>query len=496
MKTQIIQLEAHDDHISIRDKMNWSKTPRILLVFPRRGKFDLNTLDLKLIQRHAKSLGAELGLVTKSAKIIRAADALNISVFESNLAAQRESWHLSERKTYRKRRSPQYLREKQKEFRKNDAKWRSHPLTRLVFFALGVLALLTVIIAFLPRAEIALEPKKRVQSLIIPVRANANIIDVFLSGSIPAQTTRVTLAESRSTGASGRIAVPAKNARGTIIFRNLTDSPLQIPAGTIIRSLEDEEVRYKTMDNAEIEGGIDAEVEVRVEALVFGERGNLDPNLLEAIEGDLGLSLAATNPNPILGGIDDFVLAPSAQDRSELRDLLMNSFYQRAEEKIAAELATGDLLFPSAVSETEIIEESYDPPEGEPGDRLTLNMSVEFEIQFAKGSDLAELAQSALDASLPTGFSPVPNTLQFEPLSDFENNQLGITSWQMRVEQDLRPTITPAQIAALTQGRKIEIASQNLQENLELSETPTITLTPSWWKWMPIAPFRIELVMK
>ncbi|MBT3313540.1 MAG: hypothetical protein HN390_02905 [Anaerolineae bacterium] len=496
MKTQIIQLEPHDNHISIRDKMNWSKTPRILLVLPRRGKFDLNTLDLKLLQRYAKSLGAELGLVTKSTKVIRAADVLNISVFESNLAAQRESWHLSVRKKYREHKASKDLREKQKEFRTKEAKWRNHPLTRLAFFSLGVLALLMVIVAFLPRAEVVLVPEKRVQSLIIPVRANADITEIFLSGSIPAQRARVILTESTSAGASGRIAVPAKNARGTVIFHNLTDSPVQIPAGTIIRSLEDEEIRFETMDNTKIEGGVDAEVEVRVEALIFGERGNLDPNLLEAIEGDLGLSLAATNPNPIEGGSDDFVLAPSTQDRSELRDRLMVSFYQQAEEKIAEELSTGDLLFPNAVSEAEIIEEIYDPPPGESGDRLTLSVSVEFEIQFAKGTDLAELAQSALDASLPTEFSPVPNTLRFEHLSDFENNAPGITSWQMRVEQDLRPIITPAQIAALTQGCEIEVATQSLKENFELAEPPTITVTPSWWKWMPIAPFRIELVLK
>jgi hypothetical protein len=36
MKTQIIQLESHDDIISIRDKMGWSQTSRILLVWPEK----------------------------------------------------------------------------------------------------------------------------------------------------------------------------------------------------------------------------------------------------------------------------------------------------------------------------------------------------------------------------------------------------------------------------------------------------------------------------
>ena len=102
MKTQIIQLEPHDDQLSIRDKMNWSKTPRILLVLPRRRKFKLDTLDLKLLQRHAINLGAELGLVTKSSKIIRAATELNIPFFESNLMAQREAWIPQKRTRYKK----------------------------------------------------------------------------------------------------------------------------------------------------------------------------------------------------------------------------------------------------------------------------------------------------------------------------------------------------------------------------------------------------------
>jgi len=103
MKTQIIQLEPHDDHISIRDKMNWSKTPRVLLIWPRRRRVDLDTLDLKLLQRHAIDLGSELGLVTKSNRVIRAAAELGIPTFANNLAAQREAWPLQKRSLHKRR---------------------------------------------------------------------------------------------------------------------------------------------------------------------------------------------------------------------------------------------------------------------------------------------------------------------------------------------------------------------------------------------------------
>ena len=56
MKTQILRLEAHDDVISAHDKMQWSQTGRILLVWPEHGKILTRRLDLILLLRHSQSL--------------------------------------------------------------------------------------------------------------------------------------------------------------------------------------------------------------------------------------------------------------------------------------------------------------------------------------------------------------------------------------------------------------------------------------------------------
>ena len=89
MKTQIIMLESHDDLISVRDRMSWAKTPRILLVWPKYEKVALRQVDLKVLQRHASSLGAQLGLVTRARRVRQDAEALRIPVFESTGQAQR-----------------------------------------------------------------------------------------------------------------------------------------------------------------------------------------------------------------------------------------------------------------------------------------------------------------------------------------------------------------------------------------------------------------------
>jgi hypothetical protein len=496
MKTQIIQLEPHDDHISIRDKMNWSKTPRILLVFPRRRRLDLNLLDLKLLQRHARSLGAELGLVTKIAKVIRSAEELGVPVFESNLAAQREAWERQESTFLKKRPRRKDLRKKRKEVHPVDAKWRAHPATRIVAFSFATLAILTLLVAFIPQATITLEPERRAQTLTIPVRASADVSEVFLSGSIPAQTLRITITEERSLAASGQKAVPSQGARGTVLFRNLTDELVRIPKGTVIRSIEDESIRFETEMEALVNAGIGEDLEVPVVALTFGERGNLDVDLLQAIEGELGFWLAATNPAPTTGGADAFVSLPTETDRAELYELLLVALQTEAKNTLMGELTEADIIFPDTLAEIEILDENYDPPEGETGDRVTLKLNAAVEVQYAKATDLAELAQAALMASLQSGFSPVPDSLRFSPLDDFSTNTLGVTSWQMRVEQELLPSISHAQVANWTQGHSIESALIVLEENFTLKSTPEIIISPSWWKWLPLAPFRIELVVE
>jgi hypothetical protein len=81
VKTKIITLESHDDLISVRDKLSWAKTPRILLVWPKYEKVTLRLLDLKVLQRHADSLGAQLGLVTRRANVRRDAEVIGNARF-------------------------------------------------------------------------------------------------------------------------------------------------------------------------------------------------------------------------------------------------------------------------------------------------------------------------------------------------------------------------------------------------------------------------------
>src|ERR1700690_634645 len=124
MKTQIIALESHDDLISVRDRMSWAKSPRILLVWPKFEKVTLRPVDLRILQQHAHYLGADLGVVTRRANIRRDAQGFGIPVFDSSAAAQRDAWppHRETNRRNARTAHPQ-LRALQEEVRVKEADW-------------------------------------------------------------------------------------------------------------------------------------------------------------------------------------------------------------------------------------------------------------------------------------------------------------------------------------------------------------------------------------
>src|ERR671929_1716612 len=130
MKTQIITLESHEELISVRDRMSWAKTPRILLVWPKYEKVALRQVDLRVLQRHATSLGAQLGLVTRARRVRNDAEALKIPVFESPGQAQRVAWPKPRRRRWTPHPPRKDLREQREMVLAKEEAWRTHPVLR------------------------------------------------------------------------------------------------------------------------------------------------------------------------------------------------------------------------------------------------------------------------------------------------------------------------------------------------------------------------------
>lgn len=497
MKTQIIILESHDDLISVRDRLSWAKTPRILLVWPKYEKVTLRQVDLKVLQRHASSLGAQLGLITRSRRVREDAEALHIPVFESTGQAQRLSWPKPRRRRRLVWHAPRNdLREQRDQLsagREAEA-WRAHPVVRVSAFIIGVLAVLTLVALFIPRAQITLNPISKIQSVVLPVTASPSVESVFITGSIPAREKRVIVDGTQTVIVTGAGVTPQSKAEGAVVFRNLTQQAVTIPAGVVVQDVNG--VRFMTTDDGEVDAGVGKTVELPIEAVVGGMAGNLDPETINAIEGRLGLSLSVTNPEPITGGRELPSVQASDADRERAKTLLIKILEEDAREKLVNDIASGDLLFEKTMTVSQTLSEIYDPPAGASATKLTLTMQVEYSVLYADASDLTQLASLALNASLPSGFraATASDAVTVKPATNPTFNADGSAKWTMRAERKIIQQIDAAQVTQMIQGFGAWNVESQLKENLPLASAPQIKLSPAWWPWMPIVPFRISVV--
>jgi len=493
MKTQLIPLESHDDLISVRDRMSWAKTPRILLVWPKSERIALRPLDLKVLQRHAAALGAQLGLVTRHRSIRREAQAQGIPVFNSTMKAQRNPWPERDLRRKRVRRRPRRnLHELRKQVRAENDAWSSQPVARIGFFSLGVLAVLALASLFIPRAQVIVTPETEVQSVTLPILADPSLNSVFITGSIPSRELQVVVDGEAQADASGRVPVPVSRAEGIVTFRNLTEEPVTIPAGTVLTSTGLPGVRFLTVGTGDLEGGLEATLDLPVEAESQGADGNVGAGAIQAIEGNLGLLVTVTNEEPTRGGRNRPADAPNERDHSRLRESLLADLEAQAIDEMKAQLAQDDQLFMDTLTVDQVLEETYDPPLGQPGSNLKLSMRVTFSAWYASGDDLTELASTVLNASKAEGFVAADESLSFEALNEQRTDSAGVTHWVMRVSRNLVRQVDEDRITPLVQGRSLSVAQTQLNA-MELPDAPEIRLNPAWWPWMPLIPFNITV---
>jgi hypothetical protein len=495
MKTQIIRLETHDDYISIRDKMSWSKARRILLVLPRRRPPLLRRLDLILLQRQAQALGGQVGLVTQDQDLILEAKELGIAVFSTIPAAQRMTWKPVNRRRrllrYRKTQkiNPEALRRLLNETRSRAEKnW-----VRLLFFLLGLSSFISLMLFFLPSATISVKPYQEEQTIEMQIRASPQIEVVSPSGLLPVEVFRVKVQGTLWGDASGIQQVGDKKASGTVRLTNLTDEMVFVPQGTFIRTLSEPYIRFETTQNVTLPGGNGQSREVTVRALVAGSQGNVPAQALGAVEGDLGLSIAVENPQAVFGGSDRQGRVVSEADAARVYDTLITSLAEDALQELENLIPSGKKLLPETLVIHQIGEKVYQPGIGELADRFVLNLQVEFEGWAYDQAQLDRILNDAMNASLPNGMSAVEGSYKLHDrrMSRFVEGEF--IEFTIEASRLMKEKIEAAQLTAAIRGLPLENALTFIQQQFRLTGLPEITVRPTWFSRLPFLTFRIAV---
>ncbi len=495
MKTQLIQLDPSDDVISVRDKMGWSQTSRILLIWPEHGGGLTRRLDLLLLQRHSNQLGAQLALVTRSMAVREIAQELKIPVFQDSRQAQNTHWRGRRWKPFIPRRLEVHPDVSSLRLQRVQRKpgWQERPVARYSLFGISIFALLFLVGMFIPAATISLHPEKQLQSVTLPVSAGTGYSSVNLAGTLPAQIQRVVVEGRSILPTSGSMLIPHEAASGIVVFTNLTNQVVRIPQGLIVSTLDASPIRFITTKAGVVPAGSGRTLSLPVTAMVPGETGNIEAGRLTAIEGELGLSLSVTNRASTHGGTDILAPAPSETDRQTLLRQLTTNLKVSALADLENNLDEGDLLLGTTLELTDTLEESYAPPIGLPGDQLELTLRLEYQAMVVYSEDLLALAVPVLDGSLGEDLKALPETLALVHSRFSKPDAEGNVSWTLRAQRSVEADIPPDKAIQLVAGKPVEVAVNLLKNTFSLADNPGVELKPPWLPRLPYLPFRIQV---
>src|SRR5262249_46774340 len=144
-----------------------------------------------------------------------------------------------------------------------------------------------------------LKPVAQIQTVKLTVNASPAVEAVFITGNIPAHEKKVIVDGEQTIIVSGEGIVPQAKARGVVEFRNLTKQLISIPVGTVVNAGA---VRFVTTEDGVVAAGTGKKISLPIEAIDGGSAGNVEAQTINAIEGQLALSLSVINLEPASGG--------------------------------------------------------------------------------------------------------------------------------------------------------------------------------------------------
>jgi hypothetical protein len=495
MKTAILQLDQFDNVLSIKEKISWSKTQRVLLVWPNKGKINLSLLDVLLILRYAENLGAQVSIVSDDPVIMMQMNEIGISCFTSIPEAQKKPW----RKPKIKNRSVvKKLEDPDRQKLDSDSRLVESPKTistkmRWLIFVLGLLATLLLILIFIPSATVTIFPDTITQELEMSFHADPTIKDTNLSGAIPALQVTVVVEKEFEGKSSGTINFPGEKATGEVTFTNLSDKVINIPKGTIVSTDRDPEIRFETTKNSVLASGIDSEITVPVECLTGGTKGNLSKGKIVLIESELGGELSVYNEKMTDGGTDLKTFSPTETDYDKLKEDSIKSIKSAAIVEIKNLYPDSFLVPTETMKITQYISEERIPEVGFPADQFRLNIKAEVSAWIVLKKDVENPLKSALETDLPKKYMPVDDKVDFHVVNDsviFQNDSLW---WNVVATRNIIPEINQELLIQKILGKKLETANVLIRSEFLQSEAPRINIYPDFWKFLPYLPFQIKL---
>lgn len=497
MKVQVVQLDPSDDLPSILEKLRWTKTPRVVLVWPEEGRPIGRLLDLVLLQREAQRAGAQLGVASADPVVQEQARRLAIPTFSSAEQFPARAWRRTVvRRPMTPARSPSPAEIPERPPHIGGIRWPSwisERAGRLIVLALMALAWVGVAAVIVPSAQVVITPRRVDRSQAMTITIDPEALSPAEGLQVPGMVHFERVAADHRIPSGGTVVVPLTSSRGEMVFTNLGAEAVRIPRGLGIRTLDRENIRFVTTEEADLPARKLSKVSIEVEADQPGSKGNLPAGIRWAVEGELGLYVSAANPNPISGGMDGPRAGVSEDDLKALRELLTAQLFGEALARMLLTLEADQALPRESLRVDRVVSEAFDAEAGDPADSLGLHLELEVSGLSYHPYDLFVAANEHLVSEIPEGWHQVPGSMNLAisgPPEWLDGKRMGL---MLQAGHRLYPSVDPGPLRRRLRGLPAEEAGPWLARTLQLEESPYLRIWPPWFPWMPWVETRITL---
>lgn len=491
MKVQILRLDAQDDLASIQDRIACIQAGRVILVWPKEGHRLQRRLDLMLLQRQAERRGAQLGLVTRDPTIQDHARLLGIPLLKSEDSLDQEAWRRGRRSRTSFFRPPAAGPLPEPPPRRATAPptaW--NRITHWIVFAAAMLAPLTLAAALLPSAEITIHPTTETHSAQVTLTLDPEAEALSEDGVLPAREIAVSVSGEQRIETTAMTLQPGPAAIGEVVFTNLTDDAVSIPAESGLRAGGADGPRFFVTTEMSVFPGRGQQVIAPVQARDGGPQGNLPSGAIDTVDGPLGLLVSVANPQPTSGGA--LIDRPSVAvgDQQRLESALRADLLAQARLALQDQLGPEERVAEASLDVVGVSQRDFDHAIGEPTDSMGLAMTIDVAALAYSESDAEAAARLALRRDL----APDRNLVDESVTLDIPPNENPDEASRLTVEArgSTFRKIDLDRAARLCLAQPPEVAAERLDSAFHLDERPRITLSPSWLPRLPFLQHRIR----
>ncbi|MDO8689542.1 MAG: baseplate J/gp47 family protein [Dehalococcoidia bacterium] len=472
--SQVVYAEPSDEMGSLVQKLEAVTETDIVLLVPKHTAFLEDSLHWNLLQRHVRSLGKLVVVVSRDREARHSAHRAGFAVYRS---LRRLKFKPSHSETIN-------LRPLLKKGRHSGL-----PVA-LGIIGLGVVLFLAIsaYLAF-PTGSVVLKAASQdvIAAFSVTARLQASGVDLA-TGQIPARIVQASLDGVDTIDTTGRKSNPAK-AKGEVTLLNRTPSPMVVPPSTVLASGQG--TLFLTQEQVVLpsSGGT---ARTSIVASDPGPGGNVPSMGIDrAVFPPFASALAIWNALPTSGGLNEEVGVVSAQDQSNLRSRLGGRLTKEAQDRLQAAKTISDSIYPATVTVSPL-KEQFDQELGATASSLTLHMSGAVTGLAFSGEDVNLMARKALEAQMQQGFRLLPETLQVTPQEAYDWGKDWV-AFHVQSKAKASAVVDGDQVVADLRGLSPKDAMAHLDRQFPQKDQVSLSVKPLALDWIPVYFWKVEV---